>query len=326
MQRAQQRGANFQRATLIQFEPDGGAFPAVVQFVFDRFEQVVGIFFVEVQLAVARDPEMPVTENVRSGKQIGEVMADELAEKDVILARIIARQFHQLRQHPRHLHDGEMAQCLALLRHFQLHHHVQRFVEQLREGMRRIDRQRRQQREDVVEEMVLDPVPLGLADIAAVDQHDAHLGQDAAQIAPDRLLVDGELRDGLVDEDELLGGCQAVRTALGNALPHLGLDTGDADHEEFIKVIGGNRQKSHPLERGVAGIDRLLQHPAVEMQPGKLAIDEAFGTGARCWAGRSIRNFLFYYNGLRGFHEVSVHPMAASCAIIAHAAKHVLLR
>src|SRR2546430_1710107 len=77
---------------------------------------------------------------------------------------------------------------------------------------------------------------------------------------------------------------------------------------------------------GVAGIDRLLQHPAVEMQPGKLAIDEAFGTGARCWAGRSIRNFLFYYNGLRGFHEVSVHPMAAICAIIAHAAKHVLSR
>ena len=62
-----------------------------------------------------------------------------------------------------------------------------------REGMRRIDRQRRQQRENIVEEMILDPGSLGLGDIAAIDQNDADLGQDAAQIAPDRLLVGGEL-------------------------------------------------------------------------------------------------------------------------------------
>ena len=62
-----------------------------------------------------------------------------------------------------------------------------------RERMRRIDRERRQQRENVVEEMILDPGPLGLGDVAAIDQNDADLGQDAAQIAPDRLLVGGEL-------------------------------------------------------------------------------------------------------------------------------------
>ena len=71
--------------------------------------------------------------------------------------------------------------------------------------MRRIDRQRRQQRENVVEEMILDPGPLGFGDVAAFDQNDADLGEDAAQIAPDRLLVAGELRDGLIDEDQLLG-------------------------------------------------------------------------------------------------------------------------
>ena len=148
-------------------------------------------------------------------------------------------------------------------------------------GMRRVDRERRQQRENIVEEMILDPASLGLGDVAAIDQNDADLGQDAAQIAPDRLLVGGQLRDRLVDEDKLFGRGQTVRTALGNALPHLGLDAGDADHEELIKVIGGNRQKPHPLQRGMAGIDRFLQHPAIEMQPGKLAIDEAFGAGAR---------------------------------------------
>ena len=158
-----------------------------------------------------------------------------------------------------------------------------------REGMRRVDRERRQQREDVVEEVILDPGSFGLGDVAAVDQNDADLGQHAAQIAPDRLLVGGELRDRLVDEDELLGGGQPVRAALGDALADLGLDAGDADHEELVKVIGGNRQESHPLQRGMAGIDRFLQHPAVEMQPGKLAIDEPLGAGRDRRAGLGLR-------------------------------------
>ena len=130
-----------------------------------------------------------------------------------------------------------------------------------REGMRRIDRQRRQQREDVVEEVILDPAPLRLGDVVAVDQHDARLGENGAQIAPDRLLVGGEFRNRLVDEDELLGRRQAVGAALGDAFADLRLDAGDADHEELIKVIGGNRQEPHPLQRGMAGIDRLPPAP-----------------------------------------------------------------
>jgi hypothetical protein len=44
-----------------------------------------------------------------------------------------------------------------------------------------------------VEEVILNPASLGLDDIAAINQNDADLTQDAAQIAPDRLLVAGEL-------------------------------------------------------------------------------------------------------------------------------------
>ena len=105
------------------------------------------------------------------------------------------------------------------------------------------------------------------------------LGQDAAQIAPDRLLVGGKLRNRLVDGDELLGRRQAVGAAFGDAFADLRLDTGDADHEELIKVIGGNRQEPDPLQRGMAGIDRFLEHPAIEMQPGQLAVDESLGAG-----------------------------------------------
>ena len=60
-------------------------------------------------------------------------------------------------------------------------------------------------------------------------------------------------------------GRHAVGAAFGDAFTDLCLDTGDADHEELIKVIGGNRQEPDPLQRGMAGIDRLFEHPAVEM-------------------------------------------------------------
>src|SRR5450755_2871913 len=51
------------------------------------------------------------------------------------------------------------------------------------------------------------------------------------------------------------------------------------------------------------------------MQPGKLAIDEAFGARGHPRAGLDIRLFFFNYNGLRGFHKVLVHPRAGGSAI-----------
>ena len=89
-------------------------------------------------------------------------------------------------------------------------------------------------------------------------------------------------------------GVSAVGAAFGDAFADLRLDAGDADHEELIKVIGGNRQESHPLQRGMAGIDRFFEHPAVEMQPGQFAIDEALRA-----LGDRRRRFgydLFFFN------------------------------
>ena len=59
--------------------------------------------------------------------------------------------------------------------------------------MRRVDRKRRQQWEDVVEEMVLDPGSFGFCNVPAIDKDDTDLGEDGAHIAPDRLLINGEI-------------------------------------------------------------------------------------------------------------------------------------
>ena len=131
--------------------------------------------------------------------------------------------------------------------------------------------------------------------------------RNLVQVAPDRLLVVGELGNRLVDHDELLCRTKPVGTALGDALAHLGLDAGHPDHEEFIKVVGGNRQEPDALQRGMARIDRFLQYPAIEMQPGELPVDEAFGAAADGRRAGSNRIFLCYYSGLGGIHQVSIH-------------------
>ncbi|MGY4505629.1 hypothetical protein ACVWYH_009586 [Bradyrhizobium sp. GM24.11] len=106
-----------------------------------------------------------------------------------------------------------------------------------RKRVGRINRQWRQQWEHVVEEIILEPGPLRLGDLLAIDQHDADVGERAAQIGPDRLLVGGEPGDGAIDQRELLGRRQAIGGTFSDALAHLCLDAGDADHEELVEVI-----------------------------------------------------------------------------------------
>src|ERR1700754_3653383 len=70
----------------------------------------------------------------------------------------------------------------------------------------------------------------------------------------------------------------------------------------------------------MAVIDRFLQDPAVEVQPGKLPIDETFGAGGD--ARRSLRFWLFFfnYNSLYGVHEV-ISIQGQSAAIPGNAAQ-----
>ena len=79
----------------------------------------------------------------------------------------------------------------------------------------------------------------------------------------------------LQDVFELLGGRLAVGAADDDVLAHLAFETGDAHHEEFVEVGGGDRQEAHALEQRMLGVQRFLENAAVELQPGEFAVDEA---------------------------------------------------
>ena len=99
-----------------------------------------------------------------------------------------------------------------------------------------------------------------------------------------------------------------------------------AQHTIGIAVPGLPNLHCHAFQRGMAGIDRLLQHPAIEVQPGKLAIDEALGAGADRWTGLGIPFFFFNYSGLRGFHQISIHPKVNGAAAPAETVQTMLSR
>ena len=136
-----------------------------------------------------------------------------------------------------------------------------------RERVRRIDGKRGEQGKDLPKEIILQPHLFLLGHLRSVDQNNALLGQHLPKLAPALLLIARQRPHGFPDPAELFGGRQPVRALDRDAGTQLALEAGDADHEELIEVVGGNREKPDPLQQGMGVVGGLLEHPAIEMQP-----------------------------------------------------------
>ena len=172
--------------------------------------------------------------------------------------------------------------------------------------MRGIDGERGEQRKNLPKEMIFEPGLFFFRHFRPFDQHDALLGQHLPQLAPALLLIACQHTDGLPDAGELLRRSEPIRALDRNAGALLALEAGNADHEELIEVVGGNRQKPNTLEQGVGLVCRLLEHAAVELEPGQLAIDETLRAREEVEDRRSLGagrargspGFLFHNNDL----------------------------
>ena len=142
--------------------------------------------------------------------------------------------------------------------------------------MRRIDRQRRQHRKNLLAELRRPDIR---GRVGRVRRRSTTLmpasRNSACSVAQIVCWSAISSRGRLVDLRKLLGRRQAVGAGRGDAGAHHAHQAGHAHHVEFVQVGGGDRQKAHPLEQGMAAVLRLLDHPAVEGQPGQFAVDEA---------------------------------------------------
>ena len=197
------------------------------------------------------------------GVQVG---GDDLLEQDVgVLAHL-----DQARQHRRHLDPGEAA--LAGLGVAHGHRQRQREVADVGERVARVDRQGRQDGEDLVKEappqLEAPFLSLGVRDDA--DVVGLELGMDAGE---GRRMRRDERQDLVADGVQGLGGGQAVGGRIGAAGGQLLLQAGDADLEELVEVVGEDGQEARPFQQRVADVGRLEEDARVELQPRQLAVD-----------------------------------------------------
>ena len=147
--------------------------------------------------------------------------------------------------------------------------------------MRRPHGQRDQDREDVGFELAAKPFHLGLGEFVGIDDGDAVLAQFLIEGMPGRPRLVAHLSDPFPDRRQLLEGRQPVGARGDDAGHHLLLQPGKANHEKLVEIGRGDGEKSHPLEQGMTGILRLLEHPLIERQPGQFAVEETLASQHR---------------------------------------------
>ena len=136
--------------------------------------------------------------------------------------------------------------------------------------MRRIDRQRRQHRENLLAELLVEPVAVGVGRSRRLRsprcRPRAIRARSSAQIRCWSAISSRAISSTWAS---CCGGRQAVGAERGDAGIDHALQAGHAHHVEFVEVGSRNRKKPQPLEQRMAAVLRLLQHPAVEGQPGQ---------------------------------------------------------
>ena len=143
-----------------------------------------------------------------------------------------------------------------------------------REGMRRIDRERRQHRKHVAHEIGFEPAPVLSGEGAAVHEVDARPAQLRLQAPPAGLLAGHQGAGAAVYGFQLLRRGQPVSARRAHAGSLLAFQTGHADHVELVEILRRDGQEAQPLQKRVDRVRRFFQHALVEGQPGHLAIDE----------------------------------------------------
>ena len=273
-ERALNEAPQLRRHRGVDFEPDDRTAPAALEHGLELAHQVFG-FFLDLDLAVADDAEGALPFDRIAGKQPADEQAGQLLERNHPDGRasIGVRQADEAIDLAGNA--DERIHRPAVARAGKLQRDGEAEIGNERERVRGVDGERREQRKNLLQEMILEPGLFLLGHVRSVDQHDALLGERLAQFAPALLLVAGQHRDGLGNAGELLGRRQPVGALGGDAGAHLALEAGDADHGEFVEVVGRDREKADPLQQRVGFVGRLLEHAPVEMQPGQLTVDES---------------------------------------------------
>ncbi len=167
--------------------------------------EVVGLLL-DLDVAVAQHPEGTVTGRAHAGKQLRQPDGDD-RRLDRGKADCLARQPDEPVDL---LGDHDQRANLGAVFARQLHHHDQRAVWNKREGMRRVDRDRRQHRQQPVDKTLPQPGAIGSGQRVVAEDGNSFIRKVLLQLRPAALLAVHETPGNLLDRGKLLLGRQTV--------------------------------------------------------------------------------------------------------------------
>ena len=295
-QRGQQFPPDLLGAIGADLQPDGLSLAPIVQLGLHRHPHIGDLLLVDVEFAVAGDAEGPPGLHLGDTEETGQIGSDEIGQENRVPLTVRAGQPHQVGQHARHLDDGQTGGSrITAIRSANPRDEVQRLVEQLRERMRGIHRQRSQDRINLLLIIGRQPLPVGLVQHSRFEEVKTLGLQRRSQIArPAPVGIPNQGADTLGHHPQALAGREAIRCPTAAFRLDLLLQSGHPNLEELIQIGMGDAEKLDAFEQGDGGIQRLVQDSLIEFEPGQFAIEE---TG-RDRPGRRRRNL---GRGFRGF-------------------------
>ncbi len=254
------------------------------QLALQRHAQVGDLVLVDEQLAVARDAELVAALHHQLREQFADEALHQRAEQHeaVAEARQRLRHAHQTRQRARRLHDAEQRLAAERVAALQLHHEVQALVQHARERMRGIEPDRREHRQQFVEEIVARPFELRLAPGVGAVEIDA-LGLERGQdgfVQHRVLLVDEPLRALHHEVVDVLQR-HAVRRQRSGVVAHLLLEAGHADLEELVEIAAGDADEAQSFKQRHVRVGRLREDALVEAENAKFTVEQRIASGHR---------------------------------------------
>jgi hypothetical protein len=157
MKVAEEVGFHFHWAVEAEFEANGRASVSFLEFFFNSEEEIVSFFFVNIEFAVAGDAGGPSSDDFGSWENFIDEVADEIGEEDkLFLGGVLGGQGNEARNSSWDLNKGMSGRFLVAWFRIK-NHEVDRFIQELREGVAGVDCEGGEDRENIAEEHFVSP-------------------------------------------------------------------------------------------------------------------------------------------------------------------------
>ena len=220
----QQELGDFVGAGVGDLDTNRLAVVSVGQLALEGLEEVVDLFFVDPEVAVAGDAKLVAACDLHAGEESPHVGVDDGAQEDegVVVRGYRAWQPDDAGERARHLDGCELAAPSEGILALERDHEVEDLVEGPREGVGGVERDGCEDRDDLALEVALDPLLLRRAPLGAPEDRDAGLAQRGVELfVEDAVLLCDELVCLAGDLAKRLSGGESVGAALGGAGLHL---------------------------------------------------------------------------------------------------------